>query len=94
MMHRTAPSNRELPEPNIVMPGLRNSANLEINYRVLGHMEFTVLQGKLPGKQRNCVDVTGEVMGVPIISPLEGGSATSLFMALQEDSFLERSRSD
>lgn len=71
MMHRTAPNNRELSDPNIIMPGLRNSANFEINNRVLGHMEFTVLQGKLTGKQGNCVDATGEVIGVPIISPLE-----------------------
>jgi len=42
MMHRTAPNNRELSDPNIIMPGLRNSDNFEVNNRVLGHMEFTV----------------------------------------------------
>lgn len=94
MVHGTTPSHRELSGPNIIMPGLRNSADLQIANRVPGHMEFTVLPGKLTSKHGNCVDATDEVMGVPIISPhitSLGSSAMSPFMALQEDSFLERS---
>ena len=94
MMHRTAPNNRELSDPNIIMPGLGNSSNLEIDNGCLATWNSQFCRGNRQINKGDYVDAPDEVIGAPIISPLEGGSATSPFTVLQEHSFLERSSSN
>lgn len=63
-MHKTAPNNGEVSDPNIVKLRFRNSAASEVNNWVPGHLEFRVLQGKLADKQGPCADGAGQVIGV------------------------------